>query len=213
MSEYTTPISTAFELQRTAIKQSQEAFERSLALQRDVSDAMLDGLDGTEEGQRATVELAHRSILAYLDAVEASVPGSAGSVREVRRTVDEQFEELLATHAEAFDAAEEEWGRGADSYEELTQDYLDAVEDQLDLLLQAHEDLERTTVETIDRTLDQYETMQEEMDAQAAEFQEQFEAQTSEFQEQFEAQLERFREQFEEMQGQLEELQTSTTQA
>lgn len=135
----TLPISTAFELQRDAIRQGQEAFEQSLEFQQRMNRAMLEGMDTQEEAQRSGVEFSQQAIHAYLDTLEASVPGAAGGVNEIRQTVDEQFETLLDAHSEAFEATEQEVERGIDSYDEFSESYLEALDEQLDALLDAHQ--------------------------------------------------------------------------
>lgn len=208
MSDYTTPISTAFELQRTTIKQGQQAVERSLEFQRNVNEAMLGSLDTQEDAQRSTVELYQEGIHTYLDAVEASVPGASASVREVRRAVDDGFETLFDQHSEAFEQAEELSEEGFDTYEEFSQEYLDAMNEQLSFLLDTHEELEGQTVDAFEQSIAQYEQMQEQMEGQSEEFQQQFEEQTRQFQEQFERQIEQFQEQMEELQTRFENVET-----
>ncbi|MFC7155966.1 hypothetical protein ACFQPA_10915 [Halomarina halobia] len=207
MSEYTTPISTAFELQRTTIKQGQRAFERSLEFQRNVNESVLDNLDNQEEAQRNSVELSRSAIHTYLDAVETAFPGSGSNVSEIRRAVDKQFGALLDAHSEAFATTEGEFEKSLDSYDEFSEEYLDALNEQLDLLLDAHQDIERQTVETFDQAMNQFERLQQQMESQAEEAQAQFQEQAEQFQSRFESQLGQFQEQVEQMQQQIEQMQ------
>lgn len=211
-NSYTGPMSTAFELQRDAVKQGQEAFERSLDFQRRMNRAMLDGMDTQEETQRTGVEFAREGIHAYLDAVETMTTPTVGSrgVREMRRSVDEGFDSLLDAHEEAFDAAGEGMERSVDEYDEFSEAYLDALEAQIGALLEAHEDVQERTISTMQESLDQYERFQSEMEGQADEMGEAFERQTEQFRETFEKQLEQYREQVDRMQEQVDELQRRT---
>lgn len=52
MSEYTTPISTAFELQRSTIKQGQRVFEHSVEMQQNMNQAFLGNMGTQEDAQR-----------------------------------------------------------------------------------------------------------------------------------------------------------------
>jgi hypothetical protein len=211
-NNYTGPMSTAFELQRDAVKQGQEAFERSLDFQRRMNRAMLDGMENQEETQRTGVEFARDGIHAYLDAVETMTAPGMGSrgVREMRRSVDDGFDNLLDAHEEAFEAAEEGMERSVDEYDEFSEAYLDALEAQVEALLEAHEDVQQRTVSTMEESFEQYEQFQSEMEGQADEMNEAFERQAEQFRETFERQLDQYREQVDRMQQQVDELQRRT---
>jgi hypothetical protein len=155
----TNPFSTAFEFQRTALRQSQEAVERAFDLQRDVNDAVLDSMTAGKSSRRESAELVRRSIVAYLDAVEATVPGSGAAVSELRRSVDETFDGLFESQEDAFDTAEEGVERSIESYDELSGEYVRTLEQQLDALLEAHETLEDDTVETFEEMQAQLEEL------------------------------------------------------
>jgi len=160
MTSYTTPINAAFELQRSTIKQSQQALTNTVEFQKRFNDAVIDSLDTAEETQQQGVELTRVAVHNYLDAVEASIPGLAGSLDEVRATVDEQFDQFASGHAEAFDAYETQLSEGADAYDEFATEYLKTVDEQIDLLLEGHEDVESQTVETLEDVEDQIEDVQ-----------------------------------------------------
>jgi predicted RNA-binding protein with RPS1 domain len=213
MSEYTNPISTAFELQRSTIEQGQQAFEQSLDLQQNVNRAVLGSMDAQEDAQRKGVEMSRKSLHTYLDAVEATVPGSAGAVEEVRTTVDEQYDGLLDAHEEAFETAENEFEAGVENYDEMADEYLETFSSQVEMLLDAHEEVEAQTIDVFDQTIDGMEELQVEMEGQTEQFQERFEEQAKQFQERFEEQTEQFQAQFEEMQEQFEEMQELTTES
>jgi len=164
MVDYTTPVTTAFEMQRNTIEQSQKALEQSVAFQQNVNEAVIDGLDTQESAQRRGVELTKTAVHSYLDAVEASVPGVAGTVDEVREAVDEQYDFLLENHAEAFDNVESELVDGVDTYDELTDEVLTALDDQIAMLVEAHEELESQSVEAAEQFGDQLEEVQEQVE-------------------------------------------------
>jgi len=182
MTDYTTPVSTTFEMQRAAIEQSQQAFEQSVEFQQNVGQAFLDSLDTQESAQRRGVELSQQAIHSYLDAVENTVPGVAGTVEEVRNAVDEQFEFLLENHAEVFESLGTELDEGIDAYDDLTGDYVAAVEEQIEMVLDAHEDLEGQSVEAVEQVEEQMDQLQDQV--------EQVQDQVQEVQEQAQEQLE-----------------------
>ena len=164
MVDYTTPVTTAFEMQRATISQSQKALEQSVAFQHNVSEAVIDSLDTQESAQRRGVELSKTAFHSYLDAVESTMPGAAGSVEEMREAIDEQFEFLLDNHAELFESIESETREGLDAYDELTTDYLEAMDEQIEMVLEAHEDLEGQSIEAAEQVEDQIEQMQEQVE-------------------------------------------------
>ena len=204
---FTTPVSTAFEMQRNAIRQSQQAFESGVEFQKRMNAAMLDGVGATEEAQRGTVEMTENAVHSYLDAVEATVPGAASMTGQLRETVDGQFDSLYQAHEEAFEMTEGEVAKGVDAYDEMAVDYLAAMNDQIEALLEAHEEIEGQTLEAFQQAEGQFEEMQARFEESSEEMQERFEAQSEYFQEQFEAQFEQFQSQLEELQAQFEEMQ------
>jgi DNA repair exonuclease SbcCD ATPase subunit len=161
---YTSPVTTVFELQRASIEQSQQALEQSVAFQQNVGQAFVDSLDSQESAQRRGVELSQTLVHNYLDTVESTIPGAAGSVDELRSAVDEQVEFLLENHEEAFEAFEGEFAEGVEAYDELTDDYIAALDEQVSLLVEAHEELETQSVEAVEQMADQVEDLQDQVE-------------------------------------------------
>ncbi|QIO21412.1 hypothetical protein [Haloarcula sp. JP-L23] len=172
MVDYTTPVTTAFEMQRASIEQSQKALEQTVSFQQNINEAVIGSLDTQESAQRRGVELSKTVFHSYLDAVESTVPGAAGTVDEIRQAVDEQYDFLLENHAEVFDNIESELVEGVDSYDELTADYVDAVDEQVKLLVEAHEELESQSVQVAEQFGDQLEEVQEQVEEMQAQVEE-----------------------------------------
>ena len=120
MVDYTNPITTTFEMQRTSIEQSRKAFQRTADFHQTVSEAFVDGLESQETAQQRAVELHQEAVHSSLDAVEANVPGSETAVADVREAVDEQYDVLLENHAEAFEALADEFEEGVAAYDGMT---------------------------------------------------------------------------------------------
>jgi len=182
MADYTTPVSTTFEMQRAAIKQSQQAMEQTMEFQQNVGQAFLDSLDSQESAQRRGVELGQQAIHSYLDTVENTVPGMAGTVDELRNAIDEQFEFLLENHAEVFENLGTELDEGMGAYDDLTADYVTAMDEQIEMVLDAHEDLEGQSLEAVEQVEEQMSQLQDQV--------EQVQDQVREVQEQAQEQLE-----------------------
>lgn len=160
MVDYTSPITATFELQREAIKQSQEALEQGIEFQQEFSKAVVDGLEGQEGAQRRVLEMQRDALFTTLDTLEENVPGTEGATEEIRETVDEQFDQLLENYEEAFEEVTSELGEGVESYDEFALDYLEAVDDQLEMVIGAHEDLESQSVEAAEQVTEQLEELQ-----------------------------------------------------
>ncbi|MFC7072797.1 hypothetical protein ACFQJ7_06170 [Halovenus rubra] len=170
MVDYTTPIKTAFELQRKTIEQSQRAMENGLEFQREMASATIDTLDVQETSQRQAVEFLQQNLHQTLDAVEG-MPGAVGMTDGIRTTVDEQYQELLEAHAEAFDTVEDELHDGIDTYDEMTEEYLETLNEQLDMLLEAHEEFEGQSIEATEQVSEQVEDLQEQVEDVQAQIQ------------------------------------------
>jgi len=164
MVDYTTPVTTAFEMQRATIEQSQKALQQGVSFQQNVNEAVIGSLDTQESAQRRGVELSKTAFHSYLDAVEASMPGMGGTVDEMRQAVDEQYDFLLENHAEVFDNVESEMLEGVEAYDEMTEDYVTAVDEQVTLLVEAHEELESQSVEVAEQFGAQLEEVQEQVE-------------------------------------------------
>ncbi len=160
MVDYTTPVTTTFELQRQTIEQSQQALTQTVEFQQRINNAMIDGIENSESAQRQFVELQQNALHNALDAVEANIPGIEGNFDEVRTTIDEQYEMLLKNHAEAFDTLSAELDEGMSTYDDVSGDYLSALEEQIDLLLETHEELESQSVEAVKQLAAQVEELQ-----------------------------------------------------
>ena len=198
-----------FETQRSAIKQGQQATKQAIEFQRSANRMALNGMRSQESTQRQGVELLKAGTRSYLDAVDTMLPGAGAGTGQLRGNADELFSQLERSHAELFETLTAEAERGVNSYEELTAEYLAALDEQLDALLDAHEDVQSQTVEVVDGYEARSETIQdrfeEAMDEQidrAEEFQarleEHFETQVEQaewFQQQLEAQAEQFQDQ------------------
>lgn len=158
------PLTNVFELQRTAIEQSRDAFEQIIEFQLQFTDAVVSGTEATSELYLQGIETSRQALHSYLDAVDATLPGSDDAVAQIRDTIDEQFDQLEAQQQEAITRMEE----NIDETEDASEAYLDSLDDQLDILIDAHEQTEERTVEALQQIETQVEQIQEEGQEQAA---------------------------------------------
>lgn len=199
-----------FDAQRTAVKQSEQAFKQGLAAQRSAGMLALTGLKGQESLQRQSLELAQATTHAYMDAASAMM--NTGQTRDQYRMVDETFARLKEAHQQFFDAVEREMDRGVTSMDELSDDYVEALDSGTDQLLEAHQTVEDSTAENFDefsrQLREQLERTQEMQDDLEDRFEEQTDLaehlldqqneQAERFQQELEEEVQRIRQQTEE---------------
>jgi hypothetical protein len=151
------PVTSVFKLQRNTIESGQQVFERSLDLPRNLATAFQDSFDAQDAAQRRTLEFGQTSTHTVLDTVEQALPGSEGSVDEIREAVDEGFDTLGEQHGQAFDAIDEQYTEGVQQYDELTADSREAINGQIEFLLETNEDVEARTLETFEQLVEEAE--------------------------------------------------------
>lgn len=196
------PVLALFDAQRTMIRQGQQAFERTLALQRTANQMALTGLQGQAALQRQGTNLARTATHSSLRSMEALF-GMADSPREYE-AIDEQFAQLRQTQSEVFDAMEQQLELGAESFGELSEEYVDTLEEQTELTLETLDVVEDQTAEGVDqfgeqvreqfaRTRDVQSQLEDQFDRQTEQTEELLERQaewTEQFQQQLEEQVE-----------------------
>jgi uncharacterized protein YegP (UPF0339 family) len=108
--------------------------------------------------------LRHRNGNVIADSGEgyASRDGAEGAVENVREYMPEA--DLLDIGRAVFEAYEDQLSEGADIYDEFTTDYLEAVNEQISLLIESHEGLESQTVETLEAAQNQLKDTQTEVE-------------------------------------------------
>ncbi|ADB61881.1 hypothetical protein Htur_3013 [Haloterrigena turkmenica DSM 5511] len=195
-----------FDVQRTAVKGSQQLFKQGLSAQSNVDTMALTGLKGQESLQRQQLELAQAATHSYVNATTALFPGDEST--DAHRTVDETFAQLKTNHAEFYDALERELERDVDSADELSDEFVDALEEQTDQFLELSQSVEDQTVQNVDELSSQLEEQLERTRELQDQFEEQLERQTDDAAEL----LDRQAEQIEEFQQQLEEQAEEATQ-
>lgn len=143
------PVRTAFDIQRRTIEGSRRLLAEGVRYHREFAAAFADGLESIDESQQRSLELTRRGIHASLDAVSVTVPGSGDAVAAARDAVDEQFEVLEASRRDAFDAVGGTLEDGVDASGEALVEALQALNRQVEALLDAHEALEETTLHAL----------------------------------------------------------------
>lgn len=142
MSDTTNPMTTVFDMQRTAIEQTHKATVDAVDAQKAVVDAFVDGLDSFESLYDQNTEMTKNAIHAYLDAVEASVPEDAYDFDEARDLVDEQIAATSDAQKDSWHSVVEALHEGSDAFDEFADNYVELVDSSFDSYLEAHEQAE-----------------------------------------------------------------------
>jgi predicted flap endonuclease-1-like 5' DNA nuclease len=125
MTNATTPIQAAFEMQRETIKQTQQLFEQSLELQQNALEAFMhNGISAQRSAQKQATELVQQLANAQYDAIESAVDED-----EIRAAMDEQFEQNARLTQQLLNA---QFEQGAELFQQLFNAQLDAVESAVD---------------------------------------------------------------------------------
>lgn len=192
------PVLATFDVQRTAIRQGQQAIKQGLAFQRTANRMALTGLQGQAALQRQGTDLARTAAYSTIRSMQAMM--GVDDSPEQYRTIDEQFAQIERTQSEAFDAIERQMELGVESFEELSEEYVDAIEEGTELTLETIETMEDQTAEGVDRFGEQVregfdrtrnvQSQLEDQFEQQAEQTEQLMQRQAEWTEQFQQQLE-----------------------
>jgi len=129
-------------MQRTLIDQNRKAFADSVEAQKTAIESFADGVEDSKTLTERNVELSKSATHAYIDALETAVPADVADFDDLRATVDEGYEAVEQSQAEAWDAVHEAVEHSNATVEEFADTYLEAVDSSFDAFLQSHEQIE-----------------------------------------------------------------------
>lgn len=206
MSQTESPIRAMFDAQRTAIKQGRQAAKQGLAFQRNTGKMTASLLRGQESFQRQWFELTQAAIHGSVDATQALTGMDAKNGRQLA-AIDDMMAQLKDTHSEFFGVLEREMDRSVNSMDDLSREYVEALEEGTDQLLESHRTIEDETVRNAEEfsegMLDQLERTQTVLD----QMEDQFERQTERTEQLFERQIEGAEEYQQQLEEEAEEMQ------
>lgn len=136
------PVSATFELQRAVLEQGQQALEASITFQTDAGRSLVEGLERQQRIQRRTLALQHVAVHRICDRIEEYTPEPNPMTDAVRDVVDENFDQLYELSDETFERLASDLDAGVDAYDDVSADYLDALEEQAALLVRTLEKAE-----------------------------------------------------------------------
>lgn len=145
-----------FDVQRTMIEQSNQAFKQGLQFQHDAFEAFRGTFDTQESAQRRSVEATQRAVDTYFEAIEDA--GGDMGTHEVREAVDEQFAMLLDLHEQSWDSFEQLTEENAETYEQFISQLESMADDSTEMAIEATQQAEEGTeiaVDSIEDAADQ----------------------------------------------------------
>lgn len=151
MVVFPAPVSMPFELQRTALEQGQRALETGVAFQMRAGRSLLDGAERQRDSQQRTLALQHVAIHRICNRLDERVPGPTPVTDVVRDVADGQFEQLYDLNDETSERLIAALENGTSTYDDVSAEYLDILDEQTALLVRAIEEAEAESLEVGDR--------------------------------------------------------------
>lgn len=181
MSETNTPVNVVFDLQRTAIEQTNEALTRGVEAQQEYGERLVD-FGPAKQASEQSYDALRTLVDSYFEAVDATMPGQQDLLDDLRTTFDDQLDTLEATQVEAIEAVEANVQDGNELTEELLEEFVETLDEQFETMLEANADVEEQTVEAVRDVEGNIEELQAEFEAQSEEIAENFQAYLDQFQ-------------------------------
>ncbi len=158
------PIKTVFDFQRTVLESSQRMTHGTIDAQQTAMQAFVDSMVTMEEVTEQNASMSQDALHSYFDTVEEMMPeGSDIDLADLREMVDEQFDMYGEVNEETWSAVHEVLDEANGTFEEASDEYIEAVDEQFDAYLEVHEEVEETTVEMAE----EMESTAEEIDVSA----------------------------------------------
>jgi gas vesicle protein len=175
MTEATTPIEAAFEVQRQTIEHGQQLFEQTLDAQQRGAETILRNVFAAQRSaQQQGLDVTRQLVDAQADAFGSVVDEG------FQATVDQQLAEVSELQDDALDQFEAEL---LDAIEDLTDQQREFVAQSVRAVLQAHDEVERGTVEGVQQAQAATESVQETAEGVTQDVQETAEGVTQDVQE------------------------------
>lgn len=153
MTEATTPIEAAFEVQRQTIEHGQQLFEQTLDAQQRGAETILRNVFAAQRSaQQQGLDVTRQLVDAQADAFGSVVD------EEFQATVDQQLAEVSELQDDALDQFEAEL---LGAIEDLTDQQREFVAQSVRAVLEAHDEVEQGTVEGVQQAQAATESVQE----------------------------------------------------
>jgi len=142
MYAHTVALSVGFDIQRQAIESSQRALETTIDIQTNLTDSTIDTVSRQEDVQRRLLALQHVAIHRLLDRAGDQQVGVVELNEHLRSVTDDQFSSLYDGHKELFETLTTDLEASAAALDEVSMEYLDAIDELATLTMSATEQAE-----------------------------------------------------------------------
>jgi hypothetical protein len=136
----TDPITQMFDMQRTAVKQTQKATTDAIEAQKAMADLFVDSMQSTGSIMEQNATLTKQSWHAIFDAMEANMPEGTVDFDQFRDLVDEQVDMTAESQEELVASFQEAMQEGSDAWKDYADSYTDVVDSSFDSFIEAHEE-------------------------------------------------------------------------
>lgn len=157
------PLTAAFELQRTAVRQTWQTVETGVGFHTAVNDIFARTLQDQQPVQRRVLVLQHIVFHTVCDKLEEDLPAIHVLTGELRDLTDEQFDQLYENHDAFFDTIVGEFNNGVEALDDVSEEYLAALDEHLEAAVRAHEDIEGQSIQTVEQFDEQFGTLQDQV--------------------------------------------------
>lgn len=151
MSETSNPFAAMFEMQRRSMEQTQKAVHQSLNFQKQTAKLFRDSLHSQKAVQEKSMDVSQTAVEAYLDMLEATVPGDETAYDSMHEAVADQFEALHGANEETWAAFEETLEENGHAFEDFVDQYGEYLDDSVDAYMetlgQVEDQTEAATIE------------------------------------------------------------------
>jgi nucleoid-associated protein YejK len=120
--------------------------KQMLDVSKRTNETMLKALETGIDASEQTTGVTKSAVDAYFNALEASVPGNAEGIQQLRESVHEQIDAGNEIQAETWSAVHELAEQSVEAADEFADNYSTVVDDSYDAFLESHERLEEQTV-------------------------------------------------------------------
>lgn len=149
MAERTDVTNPWFALQRQLLDGSRTLLTQSVEMQRFTNQLVKHTLETQELLQHHGGAMARTAAHGYLDGASIMAP-SEHSPDGMHELIDDQFDQAFEIHADAFGVLKRGVEQGADTYEDLSTEYVKSVDEQFDSLLDTHHQFETQPIEPVE---------------------------------------------------------------
>lgn len=137
------PFARAVEMQRGLIQESRQAVKTGINIQHMMGRSAVNSIERSGELQRDFLEWQYKHIRRAMKNSDEGLPG-VKVPQDMLTTVDKQAAEIYGDQVEAFERLTSELEQSVETYEDATIESMDVIDDHLEDIITALEEVEET---------------------------------------------------------------------